>query len=636
MMNKRIRSMIDEIFSEMKMTAENLALRDELLANAQARYEDVIASGKAEEEAFAEVAASLEDVNDLLHEMNAGAAKTEAQAEEAPRKKSVVIEMNIDTGKGESDSGEKDRAETGEPVVSKSYELDLGDTLNKAFSALGSFGKSIMPQAKKFVREMDDATGGKLGDMGRAVNKGVKDAKKAAGETIDRMSDMTGELVFDFGKREAPKKAQGKTPDELREEAKDLRAEAGFKAVTGDQAGADELNAKADALETQADALEQAQAMEEAAKAAAEEAVWADDADDVFDTTGWSASPADLAEDEDVVTLEEKHQPLLDDDGDVNEDAFTKVVEQIQRETERVLDGVEEKLEGMLGDDEAPAQDAEYTVTGETTAAGSLVFPANGLRAVDIELDADDVRIESCEGSLIETVWSAQNVEGEPEIVMEGHKLKIRRKNPDVFKTFFSVFSKNGGQITVRVPHGCGAEYKVNTTSGDIVLDEVDVESVKANSTSGSIRLEPDAAVRAVQVNANTVSGDITVSACAEEVKVNTVSGRQFVSCDALKVKADTVSGKVHIEGACDTWDVDSVSGSVELMCTDVPGRKIDIDTVSASATVMLPGNIRGFVAKFSGMGGKLINEFGPDRYGTCALPVHMESMSGSLRITKL
>ena len=164
----------------------------------------------------------------------------------------------------------------------------------------------------------------------------------------------------------------------------------------------------------------------------------------------------------------------------------------------------------------------------------------------------------------------------------------------------------------------------------------MDVDTVKANSTSGSIRLEPDAAVRAMQVKADTVSGDITISACAEEVKANTVSGRQFISCDAGKVKADTVSGKVHIEGACDTWDVDSVSGGVELMCTDVPGRKIDIDTVSASATVALPGNIRGFVAKFSGMGGKLYNEFGPDRYGTCALPVHMDSMSGSLRITKL
>ena len=68
-MNKRIRSMIDEIFSEMKMTAENLALRDELMANAQARYEDVIAQGGTEEEAVAGVAASLEDVSELLREM---------------------------------------------------------------------------------------------------------------------------------------------------------------------------------------------------------------------------------------------------------------------------------------------------------------------------------------------------------------------------------------------------------------------------------------------------------------------------------------------------------------------------------------------------------------------------------------
>ena len=69
MMNKRIRSMVDEIFSEMKMTAENLALRDELMANAQARYEDAVAQGKSEEEAFVEVAASLEDVCGLLEEM---------------------------------------------------------------------------------------------------------------------------------------------------------------------------------------------------------------------------------------------------------------------------------------------------------------------------------------------------------------------------------------------------------------------------------------------------------------------------------------------------------------------------------------------------------------------------------------
>ena len=632
MMNKRIRSMVDEIFSQMQMTAENLALRDELLANAQARYEDVVGGGKSEEEAFAEVAVSLEDVHELLREMNGGAAQESAQAEPAPKAQEEPADEPT-----EEPVEEEPKAE--QPQANDKADIDLGETLNKAFSALGSFGKSIMPQAKKLVREVDNATGGALKSVGKAVNKTMKDAQKVAGDAIDKMSDKGGELVFDFGKREEPKAQEESDPDilrsdartlreealELREEAADLRAEAGFKKVTGDQAGADELNAKADALEAQAggldaqadglnvqaDMLEQAQAMEDAAKAAAEEA---------------AAQAEEPVADEPII-LEEKHAPLMDMDGDVNEDVFTRVVEQIELETERVL-----------GDEPAQedAQDAEYTVKDEAASERKLLFPAAGLRTVDIELDADDVRIECCEGSLIETVWSAQCVEGEPEIVMEGHKLKIRRKNPDVFKTFFSAFSKNGGKITVRVPHGYAADYKINTTSGDIVLDEVDMESAKVNTASGIIRLEPDAAVRVQQIKANTVSGNVNVSACAEDVKVNTVSGDLFISCDAQKVSAASVSGRIYAEGACDIWDVDSVSGSVELVCTAVPGKKIQVDTVSASASVALPGSIRGFVAEMSGVSGKLVNEFGPDRYGTCALPIRMNSMSGSMKITKL
>ena len=94
MMNKQIRRMIDEIFADMKMTADNLALRDEMMANAQARFEDSVRAGKTEEEAFAEVAASLGDVQSLLHDMNAekpGEDKEnkedkEEKTEERPRK----------------------------------------------------------------------------------------------------------------------------------------------------------------------------------------------------------------------------------------------------------------------------------------------------------------------------------------------------------------------------------------------------------------------------------------------------------------------------------------------------------------------------------------------------------------------
>lgn len=624
-MNKRIRSMIDEIFSEMKMTAENLALRDELMANAQARYEDAIAQGMSEDKAFDEVAASLGDVQALLHEMNgepaqdgaqeaAQAAPEEAAAQEdepaREKKKGVKVEFKFDPT-----PSEKAGKEGGE--------INLSETLNKAFSALDDFGRSIMPQAKKFVRDMDDATGGALKSVGKAVNKGMKDAQKAAGEAIDRMG---GELVFDFGKREEPKKPESdQTPDQLREEAKDLRAQAGFKRVTGDEQSALELQAQADALDAQADELEAAlaeEAMRAAQQAAAEEAERASQA---------AAAP----EAPDAPQLEEKHEPLLDAEGDVNEDVFAKVVDQIQKDAQQVIGDAEEFIRDAAGlNDEAG--DAEYTVTAEPETTNSRLFPAAGLRSVDIQLDADDVRIEAYEGEMIETIWQANNVDGQPEIALDGHKLVIRRKNPDVFKTFFSVFSKEGGQITVRVPHGYAADYRVSTTSGDVHLYEVDADSLTVTTTSGSVRLEPDASVRADLVKVETVSGSVTVSACAGDVKAETVSGSLFISCDAQKVDVDSVSGKVHVEGACEEWKVDSVSGGVELVCTVAPTRKIDIDTVSATARVALPGEIRGFAAKLNSMSGRLVNEFGPDRYGTCALPIHMDSMSGSLMITRL
>lgn len=646
-MNKRIRSMIDDIFSEMKMTADNLALRDELMANAQARYEDAMAQGKTEEMAFAEVAASLEDVQGLLHEMN---AQPEPQAKEEAK---ATIELHIDTDEGDAQAAEREEGEA-KAGESASFDLDLGETLNKAFAALGDFGKSIMPQAKKLARQMDDATGGALKTMGKAVNKGMKDAQKAAGDAIDKMSEQAGELVFDFGKRKDEARNEDACDEasdlrdeasdlhdeagdlrddaaDLREEAQDLRAEAGLKAVTGDQAGADELRAKAGeldakadmmcvraneldaqavALETQADALEQAQAMRAAQQEAAEQA----QAD---------GAAQDMAQDAPV--LEETHEPVLDAEGDVNEDAFAKVVEQIEQDAQKVVGG------------EKPAQEADYTVNaGEQSASGSRLFPAAGLRTVDIQLDADDVKMEPASGDMVEVVWAAHKVEGQPEVWMEGHTLRIRRKNPDVFKTFFSVFSKDGGQVTVRVPYGYAADYKVSTTSGDVHLSEIDVDSVKASSTSGSIRLEPDASVRADEVKAETVSGSVTISACAMDVKSTTVSGSQFISCDADKVDVDTVSGRAHVEGACGEWKVDSVSGGVELLCTVVPTHKIDIDTVSATARVALPGEIRGFVAKLNTMSGKIVNEFGPNHYGTCALPIQMDSMSGSLMITRL
>lgn len=553
-MNKRIRSMIDTIFSEMKMTAENLALRDELMANAQARFEDATAQGKTEEEAFAEVAASLGDVNDLLHEMNTNAPHGEADAapEEAP----------------------EDDAQPREDVP----QTDLGDALNKAFTALGSWGQSLLPQAKKLAKQMDDATGGMLSDLGRAVNKGMQDAQKAAGDVLDKYQQPAEDATFT---------AAQPSPEDLHSEADDLRAQAGIKRAAGDAQSAQALEAQADALCTQADAIEQAEALELARKAA---------------EAGAQETP--------VSPIEET--PIYGADGELNEEAFAESVEQMTRDAEE------------LSDESAHGQRSEVR------------FPVAGLHRIDVKLDADDITVEPTDGDEIIVFWSAQSAENEPEVSLNNHTLTIRRKNPDLFKTFFSVFSKNGGQITVLIPRGCGADYALSTTSGDIHLTGLDVENVKISSTSGSIRIEPDLSARAKRVKADTVSGSVTISTVASDIKADSVSGDVFISCDAASVKGDIVSGKLHIEGACDNWDVDVVSGSAELICTTVPTGKIKIDTISGGAKLYLPESIRGFAVKFDSMGGSLRNEFGPDRYGTCALPIKMDTISGRMTIARL
>lgn len=264
-MKKRIRSMVDASFSDMKMTAENLALRDELMANAFSRYDDAVSQGRNEEDAFEEVAASLEDVQGLLEEMNRMEDRPEQDETEPPELKTGT-------------------EETGQPAS----HADLGDALNKAFAALGDFSQAVVPEARKLVREMDGAAGGMFSRLGRAAKKGMRDAQKAAGSAIDRLSKEHGELVFDFGTKKQEEADAGESArdeadadfavrieedvqmdqmqrdaEAIRDQAQDLRAQAALKAACGDNEGAQTLYDMAEELENCASALEQTAAVQE-------------------------------------------------------------------------------------------------------------------------------------------------------------------------------------------------------------------------------------------------------------------------------------------------------------------------------------------------------------------------------------
>ena len=588
MMNKQIRRMIDEIFADMKMTADNLALRDELMANAQARFEDSVRAGKTEEEAFAEVAASLGDVQSLLREMNA----------EKPEEAADKAEQTAET-QTQAPSGEEAKADEPDFEVKTEKTPDIGEALGKAFGALGDVGKQIVPQAQKLVRQVDDLTGGVIGGIGKAVGKGLSDAQKAAGKAIDKLSGDKGEIVVDFGE-EKPK-----APAALRERAKTIRTEAELKQAAGDQEGARELRAKAYALETEADEVEKKLA-ELAEKEKAEQADNA--SDEAFDA--------------------------LRQEMDAMQEALNADAAEVEADAGCPNEPID--IDDVVRDAEDAAKQAE-SFKGAPGVVVISRYPAAGLREVNVSLDSDDITVKSAEGTDVVIEWEAgrEGVE-QPTVTLEEHTLTVRRANPDVFKTFFSVFQKEGGKVTVCVPRGYAADYVLSTTSGDIRLYAIDVDQVKVNTTSGDVRVEPDAGIRAKEIDVTTISGGATVSACAGDVVVSTVSGRQFVSCDANRVDLNVVSGKVHAEGASEEWEISSVSGDVEVLCTVAPTRKVQVNSMSANVHVALPGEIRGFVAEISSMSGKIVNEFGPNRYGTCALPIHMDTMSGKLMITRL
>ena len=611
MMDKKIRRLIDDIFSDMKMTADNLALRDEMMANAQARYEDSVRQGKTEEEAFAEVAASLGDVQSLLKEMNAqdGGEQDVPNAPEEPKAEETE----------EPKDAEANTEKKAQDVP------DLGEALGKAFGALGDMGKQIMPQAQKLVKQVDGMTGGVIGGIGKVVGKGLSDAQKAAGKAIDKLSGDKGEIVIDLGK----KKESPKAPEALRKRAQDIRAEAEIKQAAGDQEGARQLRAKAYAMETEADEMEK-----KLADIAAKEA-------EVTEATKETEEAAEVKKPEEKGT---DFDSLMDEMEAVTKE-LNEMGKKLGQEDENADEDID--LDAVVRDAEEAARDADHRAEGEKTTArpmegqpGMVIvqrFPAAGLREISIKLDADDVTIKDSDEPDVVVKWEAEDEDAiQPNMVCENHKLTINRNNPDVFKTFFSVFKKEGGKVTVRVPRGYAADYEIGTTSGDIKLYAIDVDRVKVNTTSGSVRIEPDPGIRAKEISVTSISGDATVSACAGDVSVTTVSGKQFVSCDANRASVSVVSGKAHVEGACEEWEINSVSGGVELICTVAPTNRIQLSTVSGNARVTLPSDIRGFVADMSSMSGRIVNEFGPNRYGTCALPIHMDTMSGKLMITRL
>ena len=93
MMNKKIAEHVQELFAGAPPEPKILEIKEELLANLNEKYLDLLAEGKSEEAAYSLVIAGIGDIHDLLRDYTACGPYTAAEIEKKRELKNILVSV---------------------------------------------------------------------------------------------------------------------------------------------------------------------------------------------------------------------------------------------------------------------------------------------------------------------------------------------------------------------------------------------------------------------------------------------------------------------------------------------------------------------------------------------------------------
>lgn len=94
-MNEKIRKEVNTLFENAPNTKRANDLKDEIISNAEDKYEDLIKQGKKEEEALQTVMKEIGDVDELIEELNKNNPIHTQYTVEAKRKTGLVVSICV-------------------------------------------------------------------------------------------------------------------------------------------------------------------------------------------------------------------------------------------------------------------------------------------------------------------------------------------------------------------------------------------------------------------------------------------------------------------------------------------------------------------------------------------------------------
>ena len=152
-----------------------------------------------------------------------------------------------------------------------------------------------------------------------------------------------------------------------------------------------------------------------------------------------------------------------------------------------------------------------------------------------------------------------------------------------------------GGLVTlslvsgeIRVVTGTGPDIRILASiergrlETSFSRSRVSIEARSVNGRMGMTRYELTVPV-GTRVDANSVSGDITIRGTGTEVEANSVSGAVRIENASGLVDVGTVSGRVDLRGIAGRGRVETVSGDVDV---DDAAGELEVESVSGTIGV--------------------------------------------------
>lgn len=268
-----------------------------------------------------------------------------------------------------------------------------------------------------------------------------------------------------------------------------------------------------------------------------------------------------------------------------------------------------------------------------TAACGSAYAgtPIDEKRAVDAEAR---IEVSNAKGAVTISGWDRSEVaiggtlgSGAKPLTIEGggSKLSIKVEAPDQ-RGWFSWGADSrmaATELDIKVPRA--AEMKIDVVSADVTLSGVDGRSLDVDSVSGKLRLDSGAK----EVDIDSVSGNVDLVGKAERAHVETVSGDIRARGLGGRIKYETVSGDIDAEnGNYREINAGTVSGDINLRGKPAPDTRIDVESMSGSLHLYLPGDIAARLSA-SSFSGTIRSDFGSVKHEEHGPGSSLEAGSG-------